>query len=419
MSVLYVVYDYLQQIKRGEISFQLLINKGLKEYSEEEAFIIKDSLKSIVNRYYFLMWEQNKIYPLDDEEVKDYFICALGQYHYVKDVNDEKLLSFFLEDTEKLPKIQSSEMINAIKTLGGSQLPISQKENDIIVKRLSINYAYPEWVVKLISKQFGIKHAYKAIASSRKNIKIALNCNTFFNTADDVLKDNANLFERGKLAANTLRYLGKEKLIDIPLFKKNQIFVEDEASQMLVEQLQLEIGDEVLLVADDKGTAALDIAMHISDVGNVHVAVKQLSEVNMIRGLASRFKLHSLDVFNSTVDVLLTHVPSNSCDKVLFIPDSTSFGLVRRKPSVLLNIKREQLDGIIQKQKADLEEISTFVKEGGTLIYAVFTYNKKESFMVISEFLNNHPEFYLDEEKQVFAYEAPSDGVYYARLKKK
>mgnify|MGYP002576633034 CR=1 FL=1 len=418
MSVLLKVFNYLKQIKNGEVSFQHLINKGLKNVKEDEAYVIKDSLKSIVNHYYFLAWEQNKIYQIEDSEIKDYFICALGQYHYVKDINDEKLLEAFNEDAESFNNLSPSEMIEKIRELGGSQYPLSKKENEIIVKRLAINYAYPEWIVKLIGKQFGIKHAYKSIASSRRSINLTLNCNTFITDAEKVLLNNEQLFEKGKLASNTLRYIGKDKLININEFKKNQIFVEEEVSQMLVEKLDLEVGDEVLLSNDDRGSVALDVAMHMHDVGNVHVACASLYDVSMVNNIANRFKIHSLDVFQSDVSLLLTHVAHNSCDKILMIPESSSFGLVRRKPAVLLTLNRDDLDSIIQKQKDDLEEMSNFLKDGGILIYAVYTYNKKESSNIIAEFLQAHENFTLLEEKQIFAYEVPSDGVYYAKLKK-
>ena len=38
---------------------------------------------------------------------------------------------------------------------------------------------------------------------------------------------------------------------------------------------------------------------------------------------------------------------------------------------------------------------------------------------IIEEFLSKHDEFKLIEEKQIFAHEIPSDGFYYAILKKK
>ena len=181
----------------------------------------------------------------------------------------------------------------------------------------------------------------------------------------------------------------------------------------------LETGDEALLVCEDRGTIALNMAMMMKDVGTIHVACQNIFDLNSTRNIANRFKIHSLDMFESTVDLLLTHVPNDSCDKILLIPNSTQFGLIRRKPAVLLTLKRDSLDELIANQKKELEEVSNFLKSGGKIVYAVYTYNRKESNLVISDFLEKHQDFSLIEEKQLFSYEAPSDGVYYAIIQKK
>lgn len=419
MSVLKEIFNYLTEIKEGKISFQNLLNKGFKDLSTKDAFLIRDSLKSIVNRYYFLSWELDKIFKVDDERTKDYLICALGQYHYVKEISDEQLLSYLNEDMSSVnDKVSVSEFYEAVVALGGSPLQISEKEYGIINKRLAINYSYPEWVVKMMGKHFGVKKVYKSIASSRKNVNLSLNCNLFLTNADKVVDGYSSLFEKGILTENTLRYIGKDKLIDLEVFKKNYVFVEDESSQLLVNKLNLEVNDTALLVADDRGTIALDMAMQMRDAGTLHIASTNIVNYNSVRNIASKFKIHSFDVFESGIDTLLTHIGSETCDKVLFIAPSSQLGLVRRKPDVLLKLRREELDSVIFNQKSQLEEVSTFVKSGGILEYAVFTYNKKESFNIISEFLEAHSEFELVEERQLFSYEAPSDGVYFAILKK-
>ena len=293
-----------------------------------------------------------------------------------------------------------------------------KKKNEIMVKRLAISYSYPEWIVKMMIKHFGIKHTYKALAASRKSIKIALNCNTFLTNREKLITSNPSLYEPGVLTKNTLRYIGKDKIIDLDDFKKNFIFVEDEASQLLVDKLDLNPGDETLLVCDDKGTIALDLAMHQKDVGNINVAAPDVIIYNSVRSLANRFKIHSLNVFETNINLLITHVPENSCDKVLLIAPSSSLGLVRRKPATLLALKREELDSLIAEQKRQLDEVSRFVKRDGIILYSVFTYNKKESYLIIEEFLKEHDNFSLVEEKQLFANEGPSDGLYYAILKK-
>ena len=129
MSTLYKVYSYLKQMKNREISFQNLINKKIKEVSEQETYLIRDSLKSIVNRYYFLSWEQNRILPLENQDIKDYFICALGTYHYVKNVDIDSLVNSFKQDNvhfnETLP---IDEFKKALEGLNGSTLLLSEKE---------------------------------------------------------------------------------------------------------------------------------------------------------------------------------------------------------------------------------------------------------------------------------------------------
>jgi len=420
MSTLKKVYDYLQKIKNGTTTFQLLMNKGLKDFSEKELFLIKDSLKSIINKYHFLLWEQSKIIQIDNEELKDYFICALGQYHYVKDINESDILEAFKEDISNFKtNLTINELYNAIRGLCGSIYKMSEKDNSIIVKRLAINYAYPEWVIKLMSKHFGIKHTYRAVAASRKNININLNYNRFLTNKEKVINSDSNNFEKGQLAEGSINYKGKKKVIDLELFRKNQVFVESEAMQMLVEKLSLEPGDESLLISEEQNAAAIDMAMHIRDVGVVHACTNNVVDTTTIKNMAYRFKLNSIDVFQSGIDTLLTHVGKESCDKVLYVANSTNLGLVRRRPAVLLTLKRDSLDQIINDQKQGLEEVSTLVKENGTLIYSVFTYNKKESTLIIEEFLNKHENFELVEEKQIFADEIPCDGFYYAILKKK
>ena len=166
MSVVYKVYTYLKKIKNNEVAFTSLINKGLKGVTANELLIVRDSLKSIVNKYYFLMWEANKIFSISDEDIKDYFICALGIYHYVKAVNQKDIFAAIEEDKKMfVPEFDIEEMQKAITSLNNETIKLSEKDNDILIKRLAYNYAYPEWVVKMTFKHFSIKNAYKYMIS--------------------------------------------------------------------------------------------------------------------------------------------------------------------------------------------------------------------------------------------------------------
>lgn len=419
MSVLKEIYDYLRKIKNNEVSFQYLLNKGFKDLDDKVSFIIKDSLKSIVNKYYFLCWELDRIYKCENSGAKDFLVCALGQYHFVKEVSNEMLLGYLKEDLSQIDdKISVSEFYDSMLKLDNKVLTLTEKENEIVIKKMAVSYSYPERVCKMMCKHFGVKRIFKSVASSRKNGIISLNCNSFLTSVEQLTNKYPNLFVGSEITDHTLRYIGKEKLIDLDVFKNNYVFVESEISQLLVNKLNLDINDNILLIADDRGTIALDMMIRIKDVGQVNVMCNNVINYNSTFSLAKRFKLHSLNCFQSNIDCLLTHIEKESCDKVLLIAPSSNLGLVRKQPDVLLKFDIDKLDSIIEEQKKQLLEASTFVNKGGLLEYAVFTYDKKESFLIIEEFLNNNTDFTLIEEKQIFGYEISGEGVYYAIMKK-
>lgn len=419
MSILKDVYNYIEEIKTKKRSFQRLMNKGITGYDEKVTRIIKDSLKSIVNRYYFLEWELSKLIKVNDEHTKDYLICALGQYHFVNEISNEMLLSFFKDELNSFDdKLSPDFVYNKFISLNGKTLTISEFENKIIYKRLAVTYSYPEWVCKMLCKHYGYKKAYRAIASSKRNINLSLNVNTLLTTRDEILKKYPSTYEKGTLTDTALKYKGKQKLIDLNAFTSNFFFVEDESKQLLVRNLNLEMNDTCLLINEEKGSTAIDMATKTKDRGLIHVASNNVIDYNAIKTMVERFKIHSLDIFESNVDQLITHVGYGSCDKVLFIAPSSELGLVRKRPDILLTLKKEDIDSILKTQKEQLEEVSKFVKNDGLLEYAVFTYSRKETTKIIKEFTLNHPEFELICDRQIFANDVPSDGVYFALLRK-
>ena len=82
MNILNYCYDLLNKLKSGEISFSHVINKKVDVLEVDTNSIdpIKDALKAIVNRYYFLAWEIKhylKGIAINESEL-DYLIISLA-----------------------------------------------------------------------------------------------------------------------------------------------------------------------------------------------------------------------------------------------------------------------------------------------------------------------------------------------------
>lgn len=411
MSLIYKLYKYLNKIKTKELTISKIIKD---ESGNKDAEMLKKSLKYLANRYYRLSWEANNSINDVQEEIKEYFICTLAISYSNKELDESYFKEAFNQDETEFESFNKELLLNALLNLKSNPLKYEGKD---VIKKLSINYSYPEWVIKMMVKHFGVSHIYKDVVSIKKPLKMSLNVNTLLTSKEEVLKDNR--FTNIDYLENGIRYEGDFKLNEITKFKNNEIFIQDEVSQLLISKLNLEMGDETLLISEDNGPLAIDMAIKQNDIGNIHVINTDMLTISSVRKFIDRFKLKSVNVIQTDLSLLLSHVAKESLDKILFIAPSSNLGLLRRKSSLLLTLKREDLDSLITYQKTYLEDVASHLKQGGRMIYAVYTYNKKESSLIVSEFLNNNPDYTLIEEKQLFTYTLPSDGAYYAIIERK
>ncbi len=418
MSKIYQAYQYLEQIKSREINFLNFINKGLSESDSFSRAFFRDTLKALVNRYYFLEYEVNNVFKELDENQKDYFIAVLGVYHYFKDFHDDDICKALSEDKELFtPEIDVEKRFSELLSLNHAFYPISEEDSKHFAKYVSLHFSYPLWIVKMLTKHHGHKTTYKALSSSRKNIPLTVKVNLDKTTSEEILSKYPNDFQKGKLVEGSLYYLGKN-IIAHPLFKNNEIIVEDEVSQLLESKLDAEPLDNVLLIYPKRDVLVNEVSKKMEKIGKLQVMMNDLVEERMLKNYLLRFNNQFPEVFNCNIDLLLTYMPYDSVDKALMFVPSTNFGLIRRNPQELLSLKMEEIDNLLNTQRKMLEEGSLFIKDGGKLIYACYTYNKKETTSMIKTFLENHQEFTLEEERMIFAHEIPSDGVYYAVLRK-
>ena len=94
-------------------------------------------------------------------------------------------------------------------------------------------------------------------------------------------------------------------------------------------------------------------------------------------------------------------------------------GNLRIEPDYSIFFEQNSLDIFIKEELAGLENVIKHLNDKATLVYCVRTLGKKETSLLIEEFLKAHPEFELVKEKQFFPYEEENSILYYAILRKK
>ena len=142
-----------------------------------------------------------------------------------------------------------------------------------------------------------------------------------------------------------------------------------------------------------------------------------------VPSLEKRFKLmrflrtndiHNVNLFEAKDIFGLKAGVSYKQDLVVVFPECSRFDIASKYPDFLLHFDRDCLDELIQKEKEALELCSSYVNDGGTLVYIVNTLNKKESVNIIKEFLENHSEFTLVKDEQTISNDPLATTMYYA-----
>lgn len=417
MSILDYAYQLLCKLKNKEMTFSFVINKkiGANEIDAPLVMPLKDAMKAVVNRYYFLAWEVKhylKGIALSESEL-DVLVLALALTRYSRNLDagriESELTAFLSESGSALDTETVLKMIGELKEKT-TTLPDAFNEN--ISKKSSLNYAYPEWLVSMMRKHYGTRFTYKSIAASRKSTPISICTNEILT---DGIEDEA--FEKTETTANSYFYVGKKKLFEEELFLSRKVFVLDQSEQKVLDNLKIVQGERILMYGKFEPSFVVDTLVKLMDLGKVRVALDHPDTVNALRKVVGKFRFRSCEVFESPLNLICTH-SSDDNDRVIVLPESSELGLVRKKPEVLLSLKKEDLDAYIEGQTAVLNEMGQYVKNDGELDYLVPTLNKKESFGLIRQFLDTHPQFGLIEEKTIFPFEYRGEGVYYARLRK-
>lgn len=417
MTVIDQVYQIFDDIKQKKYSFSNAINKKVNSLGLDatDSVIVKDTLKSVINRYYFFRSEIAELVTDIDSKDADILVLSLAMARYARNVTVENVIEFIRKSNETNNYAFNLDIVKEkLHDIAKNPTPIPEKYDNNFVKKVSLLYSYPEWIVGMMKKHFGTKNTFKMISSSRKSAPINICKNPNYQeelSSEDFLKTD--------IASTSYEYIGKNVLLENSAFVHKKVFVMDQMEQLLADELDVNFGDETLIIGGNHGHLATLISLTVGELAHINYACLNEDSFLLAKKITSTHGVNNVNIFESDAKLLITNVEYKKFSKVLVTPPNSELGLIRQKPEILLTFKQNELDGLIAGQKEYLKEASKFVKEDGILIYSVPTLNNKESFAIINEFIAENDEFELLDEKIIFPHINKTNGLYYAKLKKK
>lgn len=276
-------------------------------------------------------------------------------------------------------------------------------------KYISIKYSLPLWLVEMWKKE---GYGEDFFASLNIDPPVVVRLNTL---KSDFLGEG---FEKIPSLSHGYIYTGGGSVEGTSFFKDGIIAVQDGASQMAVCALDIKKGMRVLDLCSAPGGKSGYIAQLLENSGEVISCDIHKHKLELIKQNLSRLGVTCAKVMRNDATVKKEEF-CGAFDRVLADVPCSGLGVLRRKPDIRLNKSPFSNDELVKIQRKILENASCYVKKGGKLVYSTCTVNRSENEDAVREFVENHPEFTLLEERQLLPNKDNTDGFFYASFERK
>lgn len=264
------------------------------------------------------------------------------------------------------------------------------------VERLAVETSNPSWLIERWLNSWGW-----AVASdfARANLEAPPAAFRVVNTCDEAstkgvlesLRAAGATVSASTVAPGAWRVTGAAGLLP-ELSKAGRIYLQDEASQLVVHVLDARRGDRVLDVCAAPGSKTT----HIADLtrGESLIVAGDLHD-HRLRTVVAAAESQRLPNIRCVALDALEELPftAASFDRVLVDAPCTGTGTLRRNPEIRWRITPADIDDLANRQLRILLNAARMLKRGGRLVYSTCSVEPEENEQVVDKFLNAGVEF--------------------------
>lgn len=214
-----------------------------------------------------------------------------------------------------------------------------------------------------------------------------------------------------------------------PLHHSGAFYIQEPSATSAFEMLGVEEGDFVLDLCSAPGGKSTQIGAKLNGTGLLWSNEIVKSRANILLSNIERMGIPNAVVSNSHPDILCEKLYGRF-DKVLVDAPCSGEGMFRKNSDAQNEWSVEHVKSCAQRQLHILNSAKNALKDGGVLVYSTCTFSNEENEGVITQFLSENPDFYLEDSgvsfgrptleyaRRIFPMDG-GEGHFAARLRKK
>lgn len=333
-----------------------------------------------------------------------------------------------VEQAKKSANRQASGLVNGVlRALS------REKESLELPQELSVRFSHPQALVELLKEEVGEKVLTALLEADNAPVPVCLQVNTLRTDVETVL---AALRNAG-IEAEPHPWLSDCVLAEsignpenLQLFRDGCVYVQDAAAQLAVRAAGVQPGMDVLDCCAAPGGKSFAAAIGMQNQGKITSCDLHEGKIRLILDGAQRLGISILDAMKADGSEQKPEWKERFDTVIADVPCS-GLGVIRKKPDIRYK-NLEKLSQLPAVQTAILENVSSYLKPGGVLLYSTCTILHRENEDVVHAFLSRHPEFSTepfaapDQEAfqnsgmlTLYPHIHNTDGFFIAKLRKK
>ena len=288
----------------------------------------------------------------------------------------------------KASSLVNGVLRNAVRTKGQLKEPTSYADK----------YSHPDELITLLKGNLPKGKLEPMLIANNASPQTVVQMNTLRITTEQLIhrleQEHVQVVKHGWMQ-DCLVLGGTGNLEWLPSFKEGLFYVQDPAAKLSVLCAQLPQGDmELLDCCSAPGGKSFAAAIAMGGKGRITSCDVHAHKTSLIENGAARLGLKNItarqqDATKNVADWV------GKMDVVIADVPCSGLGIIRKKPDIRYK-NLEEMKALPALQLAILRNQASYVKKGGVLIYSTCTVLKAENEDVVSAFLADNKDFYLE-----------------------
>ena len=212
---------------------------------------------------------------------------------------------------------------------------------------------------------------------------------------------------------------------NVPGYSRGLFVVQDPATAIAVSMLDVRPDIRILDLCAAPGGKTTAIAEQMGGDGILLAVDRRADRMHLLRDTLRRLSLGSVlvgeaDGTDSTaMQNLMSRHDLDGFDRVLLDAPCTNTGVLRRRVEARWRFSMERLEQAARRQWKLLSACAELLSPGGILVYSTCSLEPEENSGLLSEWLHEHPGFFLERARWSIPPDNEIDGAFAARIRRR